>query len=166
VSKAKDEAIIDDMHKFFQGLDDPNYRGPDKSKLLTIDQTVSDQPFTVFQAAAVCYVADEPPDAQYLIREFEMPATFFNSQTPIELRHAYYTAWSLFNYGDDRPGLQYDGSRLDASIIRRAADLVAQNRPVVGEDLTAVGAYLREVQQLARADIERKKVSCLSSRSK
>jgi hypothetical protein len=165
VSKANDPKSLQDMRQFFNGLGDPNYKGPNKGALLKVDQIVKDQPFTVFQTAAVCYVAYAPPDAQHLIRTLEMSATFFNSQAPMDLRHAYYTAWSLFQYGDDRPGFQYGGDRLDARIIIHAADLVARNQPIEGQDLIAINNYLRDAQQLARDDIERKHILCPTSGS-
>lgn len=163
VSKVRDKATIEDMRQFFEGISDPNYKGPDVGSTVKIQQTINDQPFSIFQTAAVCYVAHTPPDATHHMRQFEMPASFFNGQTSDELRHAYYSAWSLFHYGDEEQALEIGGDRLDASMIRRVANLVARNRPVEGEDLITLDTYLAQVHQLARADIERRGLSCPSS---
>jgi hypothetical protein len=162
VSKARDKATIEDMRQFFKGISDPNYKGPDVGSTVKIQQTISDQPFSVFQTAAVCYVAQTLLDAKPLMRQLEMPASFFNGQTPDELRHAYYFAWSLFHYGEEQ-ALDVGGIRLDASMIRRVANLVMRNRPVEGQDLIALDTYLAQVHQLARADIEKRGLSCPSS---
>jgi len=160
VAKAADPVSRKGSQEFFKGIGDPNYKGPDSATNARIDQIINAQPFSVFQMAAVCDVADTPPDAKYVMRQLEMPATFFNNQAPNERLHAYYAAWSLFHYGDEASGFEYGGDRLNTAIIRRVANLIAQNSPVDDQSLTALSGYLAKVQQLARADIKRKKISC------
>ncbi|MFB6416461.1 hypothetical protein [Bradyrhizobium tunisiense] len=160
VSKSSDKWALEDMRRFFSGIGDPSYKGPEVGSVVKIDQAIDDQPFTVFQTAAACHVSDSATDAKYLIRQLEMPAAFFNDQASDEMRAAYYVAWSLFHYGDERERRGQGGSRLDVGIIRKAADLVARNRKIEGQDLTTLDAYLAEVQRRARADIKSKGISC------
>jgi hypothetical protein len=159
-SKAADTVMLNDMQQFFKAISDPSHKGPDTAAVAKVEDTINEQPFTVFQTAAACFVANASPDAKNVVRQLEMPAAFFISQAPDDLRRAYYVAWSLFHYGDDKPGFEYGDKRLDAATVRRTADLVAQNQAVEGEDLTALSTYLMDVQKLARADINRKNVSC------
>lgn len=159
VSKADDPAMTSQIPGILSGT------APTANDLLTVDDLINDQPFTVFETGAICDVIANPPRAEYVIRQMEMPFDFFNNRSDAEVMRAYHVAWLLFQYGIDERVRPMRSGHPDLSFIRYLGNRVAQNHPVAVDELERLKAFLADVQKLAQYDFERKKPQCPSEKT-